>query len=584
MFGVAQESSQGNLAAAVVAATSPPAASTPAATGAASAPQPAAMVQQGVASRPVKTRSPRAPILDPWTESPADELSSGPSTRTRARTITSDVVVSTAASSDDDDEDVVTSAMPLEQALGLKSPTQPPPRRPPPAPAKSAAPKPPPPPSRRKETPPRAEPEGGSSPPPVPSAAPAPATPPPSVAEAAASAAPAPAARADLPPTAAKPPSIPPPRRPSTLPPPPAPPLAAAPERRSAPPGPPPADALFAVAAAATAAHASGPPSQRSEAPTMPEVPMKRSSPPPGMRDAPSPAPVPPPPAMPTDTRRAMWSDAPAPSAPPPPPTSSPPTVPPEQRTVAGIRLDKLPLLGDLPADQQVALASRARVEELSGEEEASGFSVALIVSGSVSVCAAINDAMAIRAPTGAIVPDRSSLDADGGSVGDSVRLRVVAQHPGAVVALWDRNTIESALHGCPWVLDELADQGDRLKARAGATMGPLGELDEATRLQVLDLLTVRKVPSGGVFAEKGVGPTGIAVVGVGSLEVGDGVAAELLGPGDLLFAGNALDGRPAPERVVAAQGGALVLVGDRRVAQELFAMLPHLIELFASQ
>jgi hypothetical protein len=240
-------------------------------------------------------------------------------------------------------------------------------------------------------------------------------------------------------------------------------------------------------------------------------------------------------------------------------------------------------VLSDLPPEQQAALASTARVEQLGQEEEASGFGIALILSGQAAVCAAVNDALASRALGGTIIPNLSSLDASG-AAGEMVRLRVVSQVPATRVALWSRETVESVLRSCPWVHAELIEHGDRLKARAGATMGPLGELDEMSRLQVLESLSVQKLAEGHAFLEKGAGPCGIAVVGAGSLEVGEGVAAELLSPGDLLFASRALDGSPAPARVAAAEGGALVLVGDRRVAQELFAMLPHLIELFASQ
>ena len=160
---------------------------------------------------------------------------------------------------------------------------------------------------------------------------------------------------------------------------------------------------------------------------------------------------------------------------------------------------------------------------------------------------------------------------------------RAVAFAGPARVAQWDLEVLREALQSCPWVLDELEERGDRVQARVGATLGPLGDLDDLTRSSTLDALTLRVFAPGEVVVEKGAPGTGIMVIGGGSVEVADDGARETLGCGDPLFASAALSGSPAPGAARAGAGGALLLVADRRGTQGLITSLPTLLELLAS-
>src|SRR6185312_16728099 len=82
------------------------------------------------------------------------------------------------------------------------------------------------------------------------------------------------------------------------------------------------------------------------------------------------------------------------------------------------------------------------------------------------------------------------------GTFPGGVALRVVAGPGGARVAVWEQPVLDEALHACTWVLEELKAEADRLQALAGATMGPLGDLDEALRERVLSRLSVRATPA----------------------------------------------------------------------------------------
>jgi hypothetical protein len=73
--------------------------------------------------------------------------------------------------------------------------------------------------------------------------------------------------------------------------------------------------------------------------------------------------------------------------------------------------------------------------------------------------------------------------------------------------------------------------------------------------------------------------------VGAGELEMVDenGIATGMVvRSGEFLFANEALRAAPAPNTVRAAQGGALVLMAERGVAQELLMTFPPLLEIFA--
>jgi hypothetical protein len=225
----------------------------------------------------------------------------------------------------------------------------------------------------------------------------------------------------------------------------------------------------------------------------------------------------------------------------------------------------------------QRRLVALARVEALSADEEVSSFGAALLLAGEASVCATIVDTPACRAVKGTLVPSR-------GSLAEAVGIRVVAGSQGAKVAIWDQPMIEDALKSCPWVLDELVSRADRIQALAGATMGPLGEIDEASRGELLDRLTVHFAQPFETLVEAGGETLGIAIVGGGVVELGaaGATAARSLHPGETLFARAVLEGQRAPRSAQAGASGALVLLGEAKIAHALMASSPPLAALLA--
>ena len=124
----------------------------------------------------------------------------------------------------------------------------------------------------------------------------------------------------------------------------------------------------------------------------------------------------------------------------------------------------------------------------------------------------------------------------------------------------------------------------DRIQALAGATMGPLGEIDEAARGELLDRLTVHFAQPFESLVDAGDATLGVAVIGGGVVELGPNgdVPAKALHPGETLFARAVLEGLPAPRSAHAGASGALVLIGEAKIAKELMASSPPLAALFA--
>src|SRR5262249_23623934 len=160
----------------------------------------------------------------------------------------------------------------------------------------------------------------------------------------------------------------------------------------------------------------------------------------------------------------------------------------------------------------------------------------------------------------------RGTLIATRGTLEDGVAIRVVASEGGAQVAVWAQATLETALATCPWVLDALRREADRLQALAGATIGPLGDLDETLRNPSLGRMSVRHIAPNATVVPKGTQLPGLAIVGAGSLAIGDGGEREA-GPGDFLFASQVMRAEPAPETARAGSSGALILMADRQLA-----------------
>jgi hypothetical protein len=230
----------------------------------------------------------------------------------------------------------------------------------------------------------------------------------------------------------------------------------------------------------------------------------------------------------------------------------------------------------DLPDDARLAFAGAAKVSALAEGEEVSSFALAYILSGSVDVAATMVDASAARLGRGAVLRSR-------GTTTDGVPMRLIGVESG-VVATWSDAAVEEAFRTCPWVEEDLRVAADRLQTLVGVTIGPLGErLDSSIREQIIERLTMRTLIAGDVVVTAGEQMPGLLLIGVGELELMDGEkVAGVVGSGEFLFASEVLGGGNAPRTARAGSGGALILFGDRKIAQELLVTCPPLLEVFA--
>jgi hypothetical protein len=247
--------------------------------------------------------------------------------------------------------------------------------------------------------------------------------------------------------------------------------------------------------------------------------------------------------------------------------------------SAAALDLSQVEAFADVPDDARQAFAAAVRVEELARDEEASGFALALVVSGSVDLAATVADAPAHRFEAGSVVRARGRIE-------HATPVRLIAASDKARVAIWDERSVVDAFRTCPWVEDELRAAGDHLQALVGASLGPLGDrLDAALRAAITSKLSLRALGEHEIFAQKGRPLPGLLVVGAGELEfVGDDGApdGEVVRAGEFLFADEVLSAAPAPSTVRASRGGALVLFAERAVAQELLVSFPPLLEILA--
>jgi hypothetical protein len=268
--------------------------------------------------------------------------------------------------------------------------------------------------------------------------------------------------------------------------------------------------------------------------------------------------------------------------APPPLPPAAPTTpapAAPESPPSNGIDLSRVEGLSDLPDDARLEFANAATVQGLARDDEVSGFALALVLEGSVDLSATIVDAAAQRLNAGAVLRARGTIEA-------IAPVRLVGASDQSRVATWDEDAVTHAFRTCPWVEDELRAAGDLHQALVGITMGPLGErLDPSLRADVASRLRLRALGDHEVIATRGKPVPGLLVVGAGELEMVDenGTATGMVvRSGEFLFASEALRAAPAPNTVRAAKGGALVLMAERGVAQELLMTFPPLLEIFA--
>jgi hypothetical protein len=324
------------------------------------------------------------------------------------------------------------------------------------------------------------------------------------------------------------------------------------------------------VSVRALEAKAVAPPAPPARPAAAPEAPPARPrSPLPPSRAQPPPARVQPPSRVQPPPLRAP-TRAPEPASPAPPqPTPA----------TSDIDLSQVEALSDLPDDARAAFAAAAKVKVLAREDEVSGFALALVLEGDVDVSATIVDAAAQRMSAGAVMRSRGTIE-------QYAPVRLIGASESARVATWDEQAVTEAFRTCPWVEDELRAAGDRLQALVGITMGPLGErLDAGLRADVMNRLQLRALAEHEVITTKGGATVGLLVVGGGELELlgEDGTpSGTVLHPGEFLFPSESLRAAPAPSTVRASRGGALVLLAERGVAQELLVTCPPLLEIFA--
>jgi hypothetical protein len=243
------------------------------------------------------------------------------------------------------------------------------------------------------------------------------------------------------------------------------------------------------------------------------------------------------------------------------------------------VDLSQLESLSDLPDDARDEFARAATVHQLGRDEEVSGFALAVVLDGSVNLSATIVDAPARRLDVGTVLRAR-------GTIRHAAPVRLVGASDRASVATWDDGAVEAAFRTCPWVETELRAAGDRLQAEVGLTMGPLGEsLDLALRADVTGKMKLRTLSEHEEIAVRGKPVPGLVVVGGGELEMlnEDGTpSGTVVRAGEFLFPSSVLGGAPAPSSVRASEGGALVFVAERGIAQELLVTCPPLLEILA--
>jgi hypothetical protein len=152
-------------------------------------------------------------------------------------------------------------------------------------------------------------------------------------------------------------------------------------------------------------------------------------------------------------------------------------------------------------------------------------------------------------------------------------------------VATWSDASVTEAFRTIPWVEEDLRAAADKVQTLVGITIGPLGErLDMSIRELIVGRLTMRPLRPSEIVVNAGEAVPGLLLVGIGELElVGkDDKVSGVVGSGEFLFPTEVLGAGSAPSTARAGSGGALVMFGDRAIAQELLVTCPPLLEVFA--
>ena len=327
--------------------------------------------------------------------------------------------------------------------------------------------------------------------------------------------------------------------------------------------------------------------SVRSHAPSVPgsEPPISTRLPvpqPPGTSRTPTPLQPPPPPP-----RARSVPAIPLPLAVEPQPEHEPDVEAPSESTVEGatpvspaaapLDLDDVDAFADLPDDARTAFAAAATIHTLAEGDEIGTFALAYVLSGTFDVAATVVDAPAVRLSAGAVLRSR-------GTTAVGIPMRLISAQGEGVVATWSDEAVEAAFRTIPWVDEDLRAAADRVQTLVGITIGPLGErLDMSIRELIMSRLTMKPLAPSEVVVPAGEAVPGLLLVGVGELElVKDDEVTGVVSSGDFLFPTEVLGAGSAPATARAGAGGALVMFGDRAIAQELLVTCPPLLEVFA--
>lgn len=260
-----------------------------------------------------------------------------------------------------------------------------------------------------------------------------------------------------------------------------------------------------------------------------------------------------------------------------PPRASRIPEAPSIPASAGQLVLDTVEAFADLPDDARIAFAAAATLHPLAEGEEIGTFALAYVVNGVFDVAATVVDAPAARLSEGAVLRSRGTTD-------EGVPMRLICAEGQGIVATWSDAAVDEAFRSIPWVEEDLRAAADRVQTLVGITIGPLGErLDVSIREQILSRLTMRPLSPAEIIVRAGEAVPGLLLVGVGELElVKDDEVVGVVGSGEFLFPTEVLGAGSAPATARAGVGGALVMFGDRGIAQELLVTCPPLLEVFA--
>lgn len=309
--------------------------------------------------------------------------------------------------------------------------------------------------------------------------------------------------------------------------------------------------------------------------------------------------PVPPPRSFTPPPRPAVTPPKPAvvPSKPPPPPSAGAPAAssrtksslppppaldtanpPADPMRISNVELRGVEPFARLPEEVQRALVRTAIIEDLVPGEARTAFGAVLVVAGEATVCA-VNLDVPVK-----VAPPRSFI-ATRGSLATPVPMRIVGSSSGATISRWSVEAFDQALEPHPQAAQDCRSVSDALQARVGLTLGALAEVDLVTREAMLERLEVRALEPEEIITEEDGPMPGLVFVVGGSVEILEGDPAVVVAdvrPGDLLFPEALWAGAAAPLRARAAATGALLLVGERKLALDFAENVPIVGELLS--